>query len=205
MHFQGVEIFENLRLSPVFSNEAREILKFIFSSNYRIAVSLKQIKSSEKPETVIYHFQKDSRSDFFEMNIICVQSQSVLGDPLKLCGVTKNIKDVEILFKNTKFSSNNQDYFERYKVEVYPSDWYECFETIESAKRLAILDLEIKNIISNVCSRNVVEKDSDKSHLLEQNFNVIKGLEEKKKMEELSKFLESKRNENKMDLSDSDD
>lgn len=198
------------------SDETSKIkdIKALLSLNFRIALYVKgvQVGPKETPgvgETIEYHFVRDKQYDDHPdtaMSVNCVLCKSRIGDSLKLCGLKRSFADLQALFQNQRLTGNYTLFFERYRIAVFPYDWYACFEKndpndsrwkeIETTiKMLPAISAELatKEELEQKRKRDKEEatkREKEEEERKKRDEENRKREESRKKMEELAKSLE---------------
>lgn len=131
-----------------------------------------------------YHFAKDQRDEPGILNsVLCVMYTSTIGDPLRISGVAKSLKDFMHFVELPHVYSNYSIQYARTTVLLYPGDWYPCFETDKDA-RIA----QVKKMLPEleVLAAEIAEKDKiqAREELLRQEAERKRREEEIRKMEE---------------------
>lgn len=173
---------------PTGKNPTEKEVKALLSQNLRIAVYFTSIE--EDKEDVVYHFVRDKKKEtLFEMKVNCVMCKSRIGDPLKLCGLTKTFEEFMIIFKLPKLTGNNTLYFERKRVAIFPFDWHACFEKDArlDSTRLDPRWQEIKQKISDLdkISGDLITFENTQKKEIEEKKRMEKEIEEKKRLEKI--------------------
>lgn len=213
----GITIFE-IPSSKIPSEGAKECnvgeIKALLSLNFRIAVYLREIGTAGKEslgELIEYHFVRNKQYDGIsnidlEMQVNCVLCKSKIGDSLKLCGITKSFTDFKPVFEIPRLTGNYVLYFERYRIAVFPFNWYPCFEKDDSSDprwkeieatlpMIPSLSLNLVNM-EELQKKNKREKEESQKREKEEQEKKRRDEENRKreesrrKMEELARSLE---------------
>ncbi len=194
-----------------FKFESGSQIKALFSFNFRIAAYIRSLggenpKESETSRTgsldseeIEYHFISGVSPPI--TSVTCVLCKSRIGDALKLQGLSIDFDKFIDLFKSPKLTGNGTLYFEKYRLALFPFDWYTCFESLVPGNRFE----EIINILPSIpeiakdleCMENI-EKDREitekqKKEEQRKQEEEQRREESRRKMEELVKTLEATR------------
>lgn len=192
-------------------------IKALLSLNFRVAVYIRavQVGAVETPgvgEEIEYHFVRDKQNDEnplaagLEMQVNCVLCKSKIGDSLKFCGMAKPFTDLKPLFEVPRLTGNYILYFERFRISVFPFNWYPCFEKddpkdprwkeIESTLpmlpsiTLDLINMEELQRKQKRDNEDAAKREQEEREKQKREEETKKREESRRKMEELSKALE---------------